>query len=127
MKKLFLCVILAVASCFLFSSCEKEGVPTSNLVGIWWADRTASTSVKGEVHTIYQSSTLTLNRDKTGSYTFESSTGTYRNGIINSWKVSNGKVVCEGFYYGSDVDMDWRPEFEIKGNTLVRGAFVYTK
>ena len=128
MKKLFLSAAIVIVSSCLFSSCEKGDISSSNLIGTWCASY-SYTPPSSSASTRYQYSTVTFYNDKTGSYSFENDvSGTYRSGTITHWKISGNKVVCEGTLIGtSGTDLNWRPEFEIQGNTLVRGNFVYTK
>ena len=66
MKKILLCVLMAIMGCCIFTSCEKEGSWTeSKLVGKWYGNFDSH-------------QTMTLGKD--GSYNCTYSDGQYRKG-----------------------------------------------
>ena len=68
MKKILLCVLMAIMGCCLLSSCEKEGSSAeSKLVGKWYTDINSNICA-----------TMTLGKD--GSYNNTWSDGQYRKG-----------------------------------------------
>ena len=119
-------LIIAIASCCVFTACEKEGsMSKSEIVGEWFAEYHVDPRDPSRIIQCW----LDFDSNKKGNYNYHRLNDGYAVWANFTWEISGGRVICTGVLtdeYGY-VDFSWDEEYIIDGNTLVCGNYVYHK